>query len=389
MKSMRFAAVTALVTAFPAIAAAPTFQSAAPIAYMIDLSSGAVLYNKDANRRVPPASMAKMMTTHVIFDMIEKGEIKLDQKFNVRPETWEKWHGPKAGSTMFLKAGEQVSVENLLNGVITLSGNDACVVLAEGVAGTEQAFVGRMNTMADKLGMKNSQFGTSNGWPDKGATYSTAHDLAILGVSTLRKHPALYRKFYGRKEFSWGTQAGGGAITQPNRNPILGKIAGADGIKTGHTEEAGYGFAGSAEQNGRRLVMVVAGIGSFNGRIAESVKFMDWGFKAWRTKPLAPKGKIMGSATVQMGSTSSVDLVTPAAVAVTLPTDAANVRYTLTTRFEGPIKAPIAKGQQVGELVVRVPGMAPQVTPLIAAEAVQEAGFFRRAYLGALSLVGF
>jgi serine-type D-Ala-D-Ala carboxypeptidase (penicillin-binding protein 5/6) len=388
MKLPRIAAAIALMVALPATAAGPAFQTAAPIAYMIDLSSGAVLYSKDADRRVPPASMVKMMTSHVIFDMIDNGEVKLDQKFVVRPETWEKWHGPSAGSTMFLKSGEQVSVENLLNGVITLSGNDACVALAEGVAGTEQAFVGKMNVMADKLGMKNSHFGTSNGWPDKGVTYSTAQDLAILGVSTLRKHPALYKKFYGRKEFSWGTQVGGGVINQANRNPILGKIAGADGIKTGHTEEAGYGFTGSAEQNGRRLVMVVAGIESFNGRIAESIKFMDWGFKAWVAKPLAPKGKIMGSAPVQMGSVSSVALIAPAAVTVTLPVDAPKLQYALSTRYEGPIKAPIRKGQQIGELVVRVPGMAPQVTPLVAADSVGEAGFLRRAYLGALSLVG-
>ena len=389
MKSLRIAAGVALLFALPATAAGPTFQTSAPIAYMIDLSSGAVLFAKDADRRIPPASMAKMMTSHVVFDMIDKGELKLDTKFVVRPETWEKWHGPSAGSTMFLKSGEQVSVENLLNGVITLSGNDACVVLAEGISGTEQAFVGRMNVMAEKLGMKNTRFGTSNGWPDQGATYSTAHDLALLGVSTLRNHADLYKKFYGRKEFSWGTQAGGGLISQPNRNPILGKIAGADGIKTGHTEEAGYGFTGSAAQNGRRLVMVVAGIDSFNGRIADSISFMDWGFKAWITRPLAPKGKIMGSAKVQMGGSSSVDMMTPDAVAITLPAATPGLKYAISTRYDGPIKAPIKRGQHIADLVVRVPGMAPQVTPLVAAEAVGEAGFFRRAYLGALSLVGF
>ena len=154
----------------PLTAAAPPYTSEAPIAYMKDLASGAVLYNKGGQTRIPPASMAKMMTAHVAFRLIQTGDLKLDTKFTVRPETWQKWHGPSAGSTMFLSAGEQVSVENLLHGIVTLSGNDACVVLAEGIAGTEQAFVALMNEEAKRLGLKNSNFGNSNGWPDEGVT---------------------------------------------------------------------------------------------------------------------------------------------------------------------------------------------------------------------------
>lgn len=388
MRPIRFAAALALLAALPVTAAAPPFETSAPVAYMVDLSSGAVLYSKDADRRIPPASMAKMMTTHVAFEMIKKGELKLDQKFTVRPETWQKWHGPAAGSTMFLSPGEQVSVEDLLHGIVTLSGNDACVVLAEGIAGTEAAFVARMNASAARLGMKNSQFGTSNGWPDEGVTYTTARDLASLGAATINDHGALYRKFYGVKEFSWGKTMGkGAAIVQPNRNPILGKIEGADGIKTGHTEEAGFGFAGSAEQKGRRIVMVVAGIDSFNNRITESVRFMDWGFKAWTTKPLFAKGKPVGAAEVQMGSSSEVELVAPRNLAVTFPAGS-SVSLKAKIAYNGPIKAPIKKGQHVADLVVTTADTPPQVMPLIAAEDVGGAGFFRRAWIGLMSVFG-
>lgn len=183
----------------PVTAAAPPFETAAPVAYMVDLSSGAVLFSKDADRRIPPASMAKMMTVHLAFDLIAQGKFKLDQKFTVRPETWEKWHGPAAGSTMFLSAGEQVSIEDLLHGIVTLSGNDACIVLAEGMFGSEAEFVKHMNLTAQKLGLKNSQYGTSNGWPDGGKTFTTARDLASLGRATIDQHPKLYKDFYGKR----------------------------------------------------------------------------------------------------------------------------------------------------------------------------------------------
>ncbi|MEQ1548449.1 MAG: D-alanyl-D-alanine carboxypeptidase family protein [Chakrabartia sp.] len=388
MKPIFPVAAIFLAAALPAVAAAPPFETPAPVAYMYDLSSGAVLYAKDADRRIPPASMAKMMTTHVIFAMIDKGELKLDQKFTVRPETWQKWHGPAAGSTMFLSAGEQVSVEDLLHGIVTLSGNDACIVIAEGISGTEQAFVARMNEEAEKLGMANSHFGTSNGWPDEGVTYTTARDLAKLGAATIQNHSALYKKFYGVKEFSWGKTLGAGAaIVQPNRNPILGKIAGADGIKTGHTDEAGYGFTGSAEQNGRRIVMVVAGIDSFNGRITESVRFMDWGFKAWTTKALFKQGAKVERASVQMGSASDVGLIAPRNLAVTFPAGGSE-GMTVSVVYDGPVKAPIKKGQHIADLVVKTANTPPQVMPLVAESDVTEAGFFRSAWLGFLSIFG-
>ncbi len=384
----RPAAAFLLLAGLPATAAAPPFETTAPVAYMFDLSSGAVLYAKDADRRMPPASMAKMMTTHLVFDMLKKGEIKLTDTFTVRPETWEKWHGPAAGSTMFLSPGEQVSVENLLHGIVTLSGNDACVVIAEGISGTEAAFVARMNAAAKQLGMANTNYGNTNGWPDEGVTYTTARDLAKLGAATIQDHPDLYKKFYGMKEFSWGKTMGkGAAIVQPNRNPILGKIEGADGIKTGHTDEAGFGFTGAAEQQGRRIVMVVAGLDSFNNRITESVRFMDWGFKAWTTKALFAKGKQVETAEVQMGSASEVGLVAPRNLAVTFPAGS-SASMKMSVAYNGPLKAPIAKGQHIADLIVSTADTPPQVMPLVAAEAVGEAGFFRRAWLGLIGLFG-
>lgn len=388
MKSAVALLLATSLIATPALAVQPPFSTPAPVAYMQDLSSGAILYAKDADRRMPPASLAKIMTVYVAFDMISRGELKLDQTFTVRPETWKKWHGPAAGSTMFLSVNENVSVANLLYGIITLSGNDACVVLAEGISGTEEAFVSRMNEQAKKIGLNNSHFGTSNGWPDGGVTYVTARDLAKLASATIQNFPTLYKQFYSKTDFTWGkTMGSGAAITQANRDPLLGRVAGADGLKTGHTEEAGYGFTGSAEQNGRRLVMVVAGLTSFNQRISESVRFMEWGFRAWQAKPIVKAGRVVESAEVQGGAASRVNLVAPHDLTATLPGGAVP-DLKLSVVYEGPIKAPFKKGQHIADLVVRSPGMAPQYLPLVAETDVAEAGFFGRAWAGFLSLFG-
>jgi D-alanyl-D-alanine carboxypeptidase (penicillin-binding protein 5/6) len=304
----------------------------------------------------------------------------------VRPETWRQWHS--AGSTMFLAANEQVSVKNLLHGIVTLSGNDASVVLAECVAGSEVGFVAQMNAHAQRLGLRNSRFGNTTGWPDEGRTYVTARDLATLARASVERHPQLYKAFYGQPSFTWGRTLGGGQpITQANRNPLLGKIAGADGLKTGHTEEAGYGFTGSAEQNGRRLVMVVARLPSWNARVDESARLMSWGFAAWESKPLFKAGQQVGSAQVQLGSDDEVALVAPRDLAATLPAGPggdAKVRI----RYNGPVKAPIAKGQHIADLVVTTGSSVPQTTPLIAGAAVGEAGFFTRAWIGLKQLLG-
>src|SRR5687767_7041194 len=345
------ATAASVLLASAAPAAAPPFDTPAKTAFLMDLSSGAVLFAKNSDMRIPPASMAKMMTTEVAFELIDRGQLPLNKMCTVRPETWQRWHGPAAGSTMFLSPNEQVSVENLLHGIVTLSGNDASAVLAECIAGTEEAFTHQMNALGKQLGLRNSNFGNSNGWPDEGRTYVTARDLATLARATIERHPKLYKQFYGQPSFTWGkTMGAGAAITQGNRNPILGKIAGADGLKTGHTEEAGYGFIGSAEQNGRRLVMVVAGLDSFNNRIVESTRLMEWGFNAWQAKPLFKGGAKVGSAQVQLGSESEVALLAPRDLAVTVPAGLGG-QTAMKIRYAGPVKAPIAKGQHIADLI--------------------------------------
>jgi len=365
----------------PAVAAAPTFETPAPIAFMQDMNSGAILYAKNADQVIPPASMAKMMTVYTAFDLIKKGELKLDKRFTVQPATWQKWHGPAAGSTMFLAVNEQVSVNDLLEGIITLSGNDACAVLAEGISGTEPAFTDLMNRNAKKLGLTNSHFGNSMGWPDGGVTHVSARDLAKLAEATIRDFPDLYKRFYARTNMTWGKTMAGHDISQDNRNPLLGRVEGADGLKTGHTEEAGFGFTGSAQQDGRRVVMVLTGLTSFNQRISESVSFMNWGMHAWRLVKVAPKGKQLGTAKVQLGNAASVGLVAPQDLAVTVPAGLGS-EMKLAIAYDGPIKAPFKAGQHIADLVVRVPDMPEQRIPLAAAADVGAAGFFDRVGAG-------
>ncbi len=380
------AAALALMLVAPATAQTPTFETPAPIAFMKDLSSGAVLFQRDPDRRIPPASMAKMMTVYVAFDLIKRGELSLDTKYKVRPETWRRWHGPQAGSTMFLETGEEISVRELLYGIVTLSGNDACVVLAEGISGTEQAFTNLMNQQAQKLGLSNSHFGNSNGWPDEGRTYVSARDLATLASATIENYPDLYKTFYSRHDYT-RTLSSGQVITQQNRDPLLGRVDGADGLKTGHTEEAGYGFTGSAEQNGRRLVMVLAGLDSYNGRAEESVRFMEWGFGAWQAKQVVAQGRHVSDAEVQGGSARTVGLVAPRNLSVTIPSGL-GLNMDAKVVYMGPIKAPIKAGDHIADLVITTPGMEPQKLPLVAESDVGEAGFFGRAWMGLMSLIG-
>ena len=385
-----YAAATSLLLATAAPAAAPQFDTPAKVAYLIDVSSGATLYAKNADVRMPPASMAKMMTVEVAFELIDKKQLPLNKMCTVRPETWQKWHGPAAGSTMFLSPGEQVSVENLLKGIVTLSGNDASVVLAECIAGTEQAFTDQMNALGKRIGLTNSHFGTANGWPDNGVTYVSARDLATLARYEIEHHYKLYKQFYSLPSFTWGKTLGSGQdITQGNRNPILGVVPGADGLKTGHTDEAGYGFTGSAEQNGRRLIEVLAGLPSWNSRVVESKRLIEWGFGAWQAKPLFAAGAKVGTAQVQLGSSGEVPLVAPRNLAVTVPAGlASSGNMQMKIRYDGPLVAPIAKGQEVAQLVITTGDTPPQIVPLVAGEDVGKAGFFGRIWLGLKSLFG-
>jgi D-alanyl-D-alanine carboxypeptidase (penicillin-binding protein 5/6) len=288
---------------------------------------------------------------------------------------------------MFLSPGEQVSVENLLHGIVTLSGNDACVVLAEGLGGTEQNYVALMNKAAKKIGLKNSQFANTNGWPDPNE-FVTARDLAMIAEATIRDFPDLYKKFYATEKFTWGKTLGkGDDITQPNRNPLLGRISGADGLKTGHTEEAGYGFTGSAVQSGRRIVMVVAGLSSFSERIGASVDFMNWGFNAWAGIPVLKAGQSAGNAKLAAGVVPEIAMVAARDLFVTVPRGTGSDRKTQAVALAG-LAAPIAKGQVVGDYVVSVPGRPDTHLPLVAAAAVEKAGPLLAAWNWLKSLVG-
>lgn len=384
MKTILAAPLFIALIATPTLAEAPPFDTPATVAFMQDMNTGAILYAKNPDQQIPPASLAKMMTVYTVFDMVKRGDVKLDQKITFTPEAWKQWHSQ--GSTMFLSPGEQVSVANLLLGIITLSGNDACIAIADGLSGTEQAFVQRMNANAKKLGLTGSYFGTANGWPDEGVTHVTARDMVKLAEATIRDFPKLYKQFYAKPDFTWGHTASGDPITQENRDPLLGRFPGADGLKTGHTEEAGYSVVGSAEQNGRRITMMMGGMTSFNQRIDQSLAFMRWGFRAWQDKTLAAKGKLVETAEVQGGDASTVGLVAPQDIAVTIPSGS-SPDMQIKVVYQGPIQAPIKAGQHIADIVVTTPDTGAQTMPLVAAKDVGKAGFFRRAWNGLMTLL--
>ena len=254
------------------------YTTQAPIAMLKDLDSGEVLYSRGADKRFAPASMAKVMAAYVVLDLIKRGELTRDTRFTVDEATWKRWSGRGGGSTMFLRPGEKISVDDLLKGLITVSGNDAAAALAVGIDGSEAAFVKRMNDVAARLGMKSSNFGTPNGWPDGGVTKVSAADLITLADRLIRDHPGDYARYFALAKLQHGTSPEGKPIVQANRNPILGRFVGADGLKTGHTSEAGYCFLGSAKRDGRRLIMVVAGLPSAAARRDEAERLMSWGF---------------------------------------------------------------------------------------------------------------
>lgn len=350
----------------------PTFETKAPFAFMISADTGTVLYEKNPDEPMPPSSMAKMMTTYVVFDMIKKGTVKLTDTVTVSEATWRAWNNQ--GSTMFLPVNSQVTVEDLLHGIVTVSGNDACVVIAEGLAGSEAAFADIMNQTAKRLGLKNSHFANTTGWPDP-SQHVSSRDLAIIAMRTINDFPDLYRQFYGVPSFTFN------GITQPNRNPILGRVRGADGLKTGHTEEGGYGFTGTAVQDGQRLVMVLNGLSSMSERTEEAVRFLEWGFRTFKTYRLMKKGAVVDNAPVWLGDKDTVSLVLDRDAAITT-TRMARGNLKVKVTYNGPIPAPIKKGQHIANLVITAPGQKPLSIPLKAGETVEKAGFFSRAVSG-------
>ena len=340
-----------------------------PIALLVDITSGQVLHSRAADRRFVPASITKVMTLFLAFERIEEANLDPRQIMVMRPETWREWHGE--GSTMWINAGDRVPVDDLLFGIANISANDGSIMLAEGQAGSVAEWVAGMNAEARALGMVNSHFGTPNGWPDEGGTFTSANDLVKLAEAMIRRHPDKFARYIGRPGFAYN------GIEQPNHDPLIGNFRGADGIKTGFTNEAGYGYLGTAQRGGQRLVMVVAGVdrGGLRARAARS--YMEWGFTAFDRERLYNEGQIIGEARVQGGDARHIELTTDRAVFVNVPKGrAGELKASIT--YDGPIRAPFARGDEIATLVIDVPGMEPARIPLLANESVGEAGFFSR-----------
>ena len=336
-------------------------------AVLLDTSTGSVLFEKDADTPFPPASMSKLMTVYYAFDAIKQGELALDDEVVVSDETWREWNN--RGSTMFLRAGDVVTVADLLRGIIVLSGNDACVVLAEHMAGTHEIFVDWLNGKATELGLTNSNFVNANGWPAEGHMMS-ARDLATLSYRLSNDFPDLYPMFAEREYLYKNFRS-----NRFNRNPLLGRFPGADGLKTGHTEESGYGLAASAERDGRRLVLVVGGLSSTSERMRESQRLMQYGFRNFSHYPLFRSGETVDYAEVWLGNSATVPLVVGDDVAITMSRRQRS-QMKVSIEYMNPVAAPLEKGQAIGELVVEMPGRETVRAPLLAGEPIEEVGGF-------------
>lgn len=346
-----------------------------PIALLVDVTSDQVLFAREADRRFVPASITKVMTLFHAFELIEEGNLDPRQQFQMAPETWDEWY--RKGSTMFIEAEDKVLVDDLLMGIANVSANDGSIALAEGQAGSVENWLDGMNKRARALGMTNSHFGTPNGWPDEGRTFTNAFDLVKLAKAIARKHPKKYARFIGRTGFRYNN------IAQSNRDPMIGRVEGADGIKTGYTNEAGLGYLGTAKRGNQRLVVVVAGTNDERIRAAAASGLIEWGFAAFDRVQVARQGQLVGSARVQNGDARSVSLATVRPVFVNLPVGSER-DVKLSIAYNGPLHAPIIAGSQVATLIVEVPGVEPARIPLVAQETIGQAGFFARIWNGVM-----
>lgn len=341
------------------------FETAARNAILMDYDTGEYLFEKNIAESVPPASMSKLMTVYILMSKIKDGSIKLDDTFSVSENAWRKGGAATGGSTMFLSIGDNVSVENLIKGIVIQSGNDACIVVAENVAGSEDDFVILMNKTAKKLGLKNSHFENATGLPHPDHRMSM-EDLAILARHIIKEFPELYH-YFSQKEFVYNN------IKQGNRNPLLYTMKGADGLKTGHTEEAGFCLAASATKGERRLIEVMSGMSSNRERSEEAERFMSWGFREFNNFKILTKGQTVATAKVWYGKEDSVNLTVADDVLKTVHmSQQDNVKAT--AEFDEPVKAPIKAGQEIGTIKIEIEGQSPLNVPLIAANDVSETG---------------
>ena len=360
-------------------AAVPALVKRVPVVLLVDLSAGQTLYARGAEKRFLPASITKVMSALVAFDLIASGKLSEDAVFTVSPAAAARWSGK--GTTLALRAGERVSVRDLLMGLTTVSANDAAAVLAEGALGSQEAWLAAMNARARALGMTGSQFATPNGFPDHGQTYVTARDLVRLAKALIVDHPELYHHYFGHRSMVWRGQE------LFSHDPFAaGALPGADGIKTGHTFEAGFNFLGAVERGGRRLVLVIGSAQNEDLRAKVSLQLAEWGYGAWDSRAFVAKGQVIGQALVQDGAARQVPLALPNGFTLAVPK---GTQPEVVTRivYTGPLRAPIAKGATVAGLEVQVAGQPVHYLPLIAAEAVDKAGPFDRIVNGLLGLL--
>jgi D-alanyl-D-alanine carboxypeptidase (penicillin-binding protein 5/6) len=370
-------ASSAMAAQAPIVPALPSAEDA-PIALLVDLSSGQTLFAREEDRRFMPASMTKVMTTYLAFERLAQGKLFRQQITAMRPETYKLWHG--VGSTMYLAENAPVTIDALIHGVTTVSANDGAAVLGEAALGSMPAWLAEMNRTARAIGMRDSHFGSPNGYMDGGHTWVTARDLATLAGAMITRHPDYYKHFVGMRGLSYN------GIAQRNHDPITGVIPGADGIKTGFTNQAGYGFLGSAERNGRRLVMIVATSPTARQRDRAARGFMEWGFRAFDSKLLFPANAVLARARVQEGGLRHVDLVAPHSIRIAMPRGA-RPQVSLKVRYQGPLQAPIRKGEQVAQLLVFFDGKQVSSLPLEARNSVASATQLQRLFNGIAGLL--
>ncbi|MEQ9488428.1 MAG: D-alanyl-D-alanine carboxypeptidase family protein [Alphaproteobacteria bacterium] len=347
-------------TAWTATATAQDIETNAKQAMLIDLTSRAVLLEKNADERMFPASMTKMMTAYIVFERLRDGTLSLQDEFTVSEKAWR-----KGGSKMFVEVGNKVSVEDLLRGIIIQSGNDATIVVAEGLSGSEDAFADEMNATARSLGMMHTNFKNASGWPHPDH-YTTARDLMTLAIASIEQHPEFYH-MYSETSFTYHD------IEQGNRNPLLYRDIGADGLKTGHTEASGYGLTASAVNDGRRLVLVINGMESSQERADEGVKLLTWGFREWNSYDLFAANETVDTVPVWLGEQPSVALYVDEPLTVTMRRRARK-DLKVTAHYTEPVPAPITAGTVLGEVTVTAPGIDPVSLPLKAAGDVGQLG---------------
>lgn len=353
------------VSALAFISQANAFETKAKNAILMDYETGAYIFTKNHQQKIAPASMSKLMTLYELLTKIKEGDVSLEDTFKVSENAWRKGGAASGGSTMFLKIGQMVRVEDLIKGIIIQSGNDACIVIAENLAGTEEEFASHMNETAEKIGLTNSHFVNATGLPHPEHKVSV-EDLAKLARRIITEFPEYYH-YFQEKQFTYN------GIKQGNRNPLLYSMNGADGLKTGHTDEAGFCLTGSAVRSNRRLIEVVAGLESNKERSEESESLITWGFANFDNYKFFTKNQIIADVPVWYGTTESVQAVVPHDVVKTIKKSTKN-KYSAKAIYHTPIKAPVIKGDEIGELIISYGDKNVQKVPLVAKDNVAKIG---------------